>query len=271
MESRPPDLAAIKARQQQTWAAGDYAMVGRTAVISSELLCEAIDLRAGQRVLDVATGSGNTALAAARRWCEVIGIDYVPALLEHGRRRAEVERLDAIFQEGDAENIPFPDESFDVVLSTFGSMFAPDQQRAASELLRVCRPGGKIGMTNWTPDSLVGDFFRAVVRRGVLPPGLSPPMLWGTDERLRDLFGSGVLSIDTARREFIHRYRSAEHYVDYFRTYFGPAVKAFEMLDEAGRQRLTEEMVETLSRHNRSGDGTLAVPSPYLEVVAVRS
>jgi SAM-dependent methyltransferase len=264
-------MRALKAYQQQAWAAGDYAMVGRTAVIASELLCEAVDLRAGQKVLDVATGSGNTALAAARRWCEVVGIDYVPELLATARQRASFERLEVTFSEGDAEAIPFPEASFDVVLSTFGSMFAPDQQKAADELLRVCRPGGRIGLTNWTPDSLVGEFFRSVVKRLPLPTGVQPPVLWGTEDRLRGLFGGGISSLQVTRRNLVHRYRSANHYVEYFRTYFGPAVKAFERLDPLEQDRLNQEMVDSLERHNQSGDETLVVPSDYLEVVAIRS
>lgn len=264
------DLAAIKQRQQQTWASGDFAMVAATNLIVGELLCEAVDLRAGQKVLDVATGSGNTALAAARRWCDVTGIDYVPALLERGRERAAAERLNVTFREGDAEAIPFPDASFDVVLSTFGAMFAPDQEKTARELLRVCRPGGKIGMANWTPDSVIGELFRTTGKHVPPPPGVKPPVLWGSEERLRELFGNGVTSLRVNRREFVFRYHSAQHWLEYFRTYYGPTLKAFEALDPAGQEALARDLVDLWSRFNRSYDDTLVAPGAYLEVVATR-
>jgi len=200
------DLSAVKQRQQQTWATGDFAMVATGATIVGELLCDAVDVRAGQRVLDVATGSGNTALAAARRYCEVTGIDYVPALLERGRERAAVERVPVTFLEGDAENIPFPDASFDVVLSTFGAMFAPNQEKAASELLRVCRPGGKIGMANWTPNGWTGVMFQVTAQHVPPPPGVPSPIFWGMEERLRKLFGDGIASLQVTRRSNIFRY-----------------------------------------------------------------
>src|SRR5215210_6287956 len=207
-QPQPPDLAEIKKRQQRAWASGDYTVFGAALLIISELLCEAVNLRPSEKVLDVATGSGNTALAAARRFCEVTGIDYVPALLERGRERAAAERLEIAFQEGDAEDIPFPDASFDVVLSTVGVMFAPDQKKAAGELLRVCRPGGMIGLANWTPESFAGEM-PGVFGRYVPPPsGLDPPTLWGTEERVRELLGGGVAGLQTARRSFVFRYRS---------------------------------------------------------------
>jgi len=265
-----PDLTGIKQRQQQTWAAGDFSMVATKTVLVSELLCEAVDVRAGQKVLDVATGSGNTALAAARQWCEVTGIDYVPSLLEHARQRAAVERLPVTFHEGDAENIPFPDTSFDVVLSTFGAMFAPDQERAAQELLRVCRPGGKIGMTNWTPDGFTGGIFRATSRHIPPPPGLKPPVLWGTEERLRELFADGIAALQVTRRSCVVRFPSVQRWLEFFRTNFGPTLKAFEALDETGRESLAQDLLDVVRRFNRSGDETMVAPSDYLEVVATR-
>lgn len=264
------DFAAIKERQQQAWATGDFAVIGATNVIVGELLCEAVDMRGGQKVLDVATGSGSTALAAARRWCEVTGVDYVPTLLERGRQRAAAEGLPMTFQEGDAEQIPFPDASFEIVLSTFGAMFAPNQEKVASELLRVCRPGGKIGMANWTPEGFIGMFFGIIAHYVPPPPGLNPPVLWGTEERLRELFGDEVASLQSTRRSFVFRYRSVQHWLEVFRTTFGPVMKAFELLDPAGQEGLARDLMAAAHQFNRSGDGKMVVPGEYLEVVAIR-
>jgi SAM-dependent methyltransferase len=266
-----PDFAAIKQRQQQTWATGDYARVGSTLVVMAEQLLEAMDLRPGQRVLDVATGNGNAALAAGRRFSEVIGIDYVPALLEQARQRAAAEGLEVAFAEGDAEDIPFPDASFDVVMSTLGSMFSPDQEKAASELLRVVRPGGKIGLANWTPDGFIGQMFRVTSQYITPPPGLKPPALWGTEERLRELFGGGIASIRTERRFFAFRYRSFDHWLAFFRTYYGPVNKAFQALDSERQEAYTADLRALAARLNLADDGTMVVPSAYLEVVAVRA
>jgi ubiquinone/menaquinone biosynthesis C-methylase UbiE len=268
--SQAPDLAAIKARQQQTWASGDFDRVAATITIVGELLCESVDVRPGHKVLDVATGSGNTAIAAARRFCHSTGVDYVPALLDRGRERSAAERLQINFVEGDAENIPFPDSSFDVVLSTFGSMFAPNQEKAASELLRVCKPGGKVGMANWTPDGFIGELFRVNGRHVPPPAGLKPPTLWGTEERLRELFGAGMASLAVKRRAFTFRYLSADHWIEFWRQYYGPTLKAFAALDDAGKEALAYDMRELVARFNRSGDKTMIVPSDYLEVVVVK-
>jgi ubiquinone/menaquinone biosynthesis C-methylase UbiE len=265
-----PDLGAIKARQRQTWASGDFHVIAALIMPVSERLCDEVDLRAGQRVLDVATGSGNTAIAAARRLCEVTGMDYVPALLERGRARAAAEGLRVTFEEGDAEALPVAAGAYDVVLSTFGSMFAPDQEQAARELLRACRPGGRIGLASWTPEGWIGEVFRITGRHVPPPAGLRPPTRWGTEEGLRELFGDSAATLRATRRTFDWRFASTQQYLDLFRTYYGPTYKAFEALDEPGRQALARDLVAAVGRYNRSVDGTLLVPSEYLEVVVTR-
>ncbi|MGF9758047.1 class I SAM-dependent methyltransferase [Microvirga sp. 0TCS3.31] len=271
-ETRPvqPDLAAIKTRQQGAWSSGDYAVVGTTLQIVGEELCEALDLRAGQRVLDVAAGNGNVSLAAARRWCDVVATDYVPALLVRARERAEAERLPITIQEADAEALPFADESFDVVVSTFGVMFTPDQERAASELLRVCRKGGKIGLANWTPDGYIGQMFKTIGRHMPLPAGMLPPSSWGQREHLDRLFGHGVTSIQARRKHFAFRYRSPEHCLEVFKTFYGPVLKTFAALQPEAQGALHNDLLRLISEFNRSGDETMVVPSEYLEVVITR-
>jgi ubiquinone/menaquinone biosynthesis C-methylase UbiE len=264
------DLTAVKSRQQATWASGDYAVIGTTLAITGELLCEAVDLRPDQRVLDVAAGNGNATLAAARRWADVTSTDYVPALLERARERAAAERLPVTFQQADAEDLPFADSSFDVVLSIFGVMFTPNQEQAAQELLRVCRPGGKIGLASWTPDGFIGHLFRTIGKYVPPPPGIKPPALWGTEQRLSELFGDGSAKLTVNRRMFVFRYRSAEHWVEVFRAYYGPVLKAFAALDTDGQAGLNRDLIEILQRFNQGGADTLAVPSEYLEVVATR-
>lgn len=267
---QPPDLRAIKGRQQQTWSAGDYARVGNTILLAAELLCEAVDLRGGQRVLDVAAGSGNAALAAARRFADATATDYVPALLDEARRRAAAEGLSLAFQEADAEDLPFPEASFDVLLSTFGAMFAPDHEQVARELLRVCRPGGKIGMTNWTPEGFLGDFFRTMGRHVPPPAGVRSPMLWGVEDHLRALFGESLSELTVTRRHFVFRQRSPRAWIDYFRTYYGPTLKAFASLDAARQDALVADLEALIARHNGADDGTMVVRAEYLEVVATR-
>ncbi len=270
-QPQTPDLGVIKERQQKTWSTGDYTRIGNPLVIMGEQLCEAVDVRSGQKVLDVATGSGNTALSAARRFCETTGIDYVPELIEYARQRAAVEGMDITFEVGDAEDLPYLDASFDVVLSTLGVMFAPDQEKAASELLRVCRSEGRIGLANWTPDSFIGNMVRTVGKHFPPPPGIKPPFLWGTEKRLRELLGAGVSSLDTTRCTYMFRYPSAGHFIEYFRSYYGPMNKAFEALDPDGREALESDLRELIADWNVSGDETAVLPSDYLEVVAVRS
>jgi ubiquinone/menaquinone biosynthesis C-methylase UbiE len=269
-QPQAPDLRAIKQRQQKAWSTGDYGKIGVPLILMAERLCEAVDLYPGAKVLDVACGNGNTALAAARRFGEVVGLDYVPMLLEEGKERARAEGLPIDFREGDAEDLPFEDASFDAVLSTLGVMFAPDQERAAGELLRVLKPGGKIGMANWTPDSFVGELFRTMGKRVPPPTGLKPPFLWGTQERVGELFAENLSELRAERRTFVFRYPSAEYYVEYMRDYYGPMSKAFEALDEEGQQGLHRDLVELVGRYNRSGEETAVWPVGYLEVVATK-
>jgi SAM-dependent methyltransferase len=271
LQPERPDLAGIKKRQQRMWSSGDYAAFGTALQIMGELLCEAVDLRPGQRVLDVATGGGNTALAAARRYADATGIDYVPSLLERGKKRAAAEGLEVDFTKGDAEDIPFADAAFDVVLSTVGVMFAPDQERAANELLRVCRRGGKIGLANWTPNGFAGELGRLFGDYLPAPPGLEPPVLWGTEERLRELLGGGIARLDITPRNFVFRYRSIQHYLHVLHNHLGPTRQAFEALEPARRESLETDVADLVQRFNRSGDETMVVPSDYLEVVAVRN
>lgn len=268
--SAAPDLSALKTRQQASWSSGDYAVVGTTLQIVGETLCEALDVRAGQRVLDVAAGNGNASLAAARRGCEVVASDYVPALLERARERAAAERLEMQFREADAEALPFPDESFDAVLSTFGVMFVADHDRAAAELIRVCRHGGKIGLANWTPEGFIGQLFKTIGKHVPPPPGAKSPALWGTRGRLADWFEPHATSVKAAERNFVFRYRSPEHWLAVFRGYYGPMLKAFAALDAAGQAGLERDVLQLVAQFNRSGDGTMVVPSEYLEVVITR-
>jgi SAM-dependent methyltransferase len=265
-----PDLAALKNRQQLAWSSGDYAVVGTTLQIVGEQLCEALDLRAGKKVLDVAAGNGNVSLAAAHRWCEVISTDYVASLLERGRARASAEGLTIEFKEADAEALPFADGTFDTVVSTFGVMFTPNQNQAAAELLRVCKSGGKIGLANWTPDGFVGQMFKTIGKYTPPPAGVKSPALWGTRGRLVEMFGPAAISIETEPRNFNFRYRSAEHCLDVFKTYYGPMLKAFAALDEAKQTGLKHDLHALIARMNKANDGTMVVPSEYLEVVVTK-
>jgi ubiquinone/menaquinone biosynthesis C-methylase UbiE len=269
MADATPDLRAVTQVQQQVWSQGNFAQIGNRAQIVGEHLCETVEVLPGERVLDVACGTGNAALAAARRFCEVVGVDYVPELLANGRERAAAEGLDVEFVEGDAQALPLEDAAFDVVLSTFGAMFAPDQPRTARELLRVCRPGGRIGMANWTPDGLV--FFSVLAKHAPLPPGIEPPALWGTEERLRELFGDGISDLRVQPRAFTFRYRSPEHWLEFFRAYFGPIIMAFARVGEEGAPALEADLLEAMRANNRAGDRALVMPGEYVEVVATRA
>ena len=266
-----PDFAAVKSRQQATWASGDFAVVASRIVFQAEHLCETADLQAGWRVLDVATGSGNAALAAARRGCDAVGLDYVPALLERGRARAAAEGLDVEFVAGDAENLPFPDASFDAVTSIYGAMFAPDHDRAAAELARVCRPGGRIALASWAPDGFIGATFQVFTRYLPPAPGLRPPVRWGDPGYLAALFGRAAASMTSHRRTAVFRFRSAEENVDFFRTYYGPTLRAFASLDPPGREGLRDDLLALARRYDRNGGtGPIAITADYLETVIVR-
>lgn len=267
--SLPPDLSPGK-QQQAIWSSGDFSAIATAQVVVGENLCEAVDLPAGSAVLDVACGSGNTAIAAARRNCDVTGIDIVAALLERAQERATAERLAIRFDLGDAEHLPYPDASFDVVLSTFGAMFAPDQERTASEMLRVCRPGGTIGMANWTPDGWSGTTARLRARFLPLPPHATSPTRWGTEQGIRELLGSHVSDLRVMRREFVYRDRSPERWRDFMCANFGPTVATLDALDPESQQRFADELLREMTEANTATDGTLRIPSGYLEVVAKR-
>lgn len=264
------DLNAVKTRQRSAWSTGDYAVVGTTLQIVGESLCEALDLRSGARVLDVAAGNGNSTLAAARRFCDVTSTDYVPSLLESGQKRALAEGHTVKFQEADAESLPFADGSFDVVMSSFGVMFTPNQEQAARELARVCRSGGKIGLANWTPDSFIGKLFKTIGK--YVPPaaGVKSPGLWGTSARLTELFGENAREIRVVERSFTFRYRSPMHWIEVFRTYYGPMTKTFGALGPDDQAAFTRDILALLEQGNRSQDRTLVLPSEYLEVVIER-
>lgn len=265
-----PSLDVVKGKQQAAWSSGNYAIVGTTLQIVGEQLAEAMDLRSGQKVLDVAAGNGNLTLAAARRWCDVTSTDYVETLLARGRKRAEAEGLSAKFQTADAENLPFADNAFDAVASTFGVMFTPDQDRAAAELLRVCKSGGRIGLANWTPDGFIGQMFKTIGKHLPPPAGLKSPALWGTRARLEEMFGNQASAIAAEPRVFNFRYRSPQHFLDVFRDYYGPMLKAFEALDDAGRTALARDIIDLVGRFNTSGDATMVVSGEYLEVVIAK-
>jgi ubiquinone/menaquinone biosynthesis C-methylase UbiE len=263
------DLVALKTRQQAAWSSGDYAVVGTTLQIVGETLCEALDLRAGQKVLDVAAGNGNVSLAAARRWCDVTATDYVPGLLHRARERAEAERLNIEFREADAEALPFQNNAFDVVVSTFGVMFTPNQDQAAVEMLRVCRPGGKIGLANWTPQGFIGQLFKTIGKHLPPPAGAKSPALWGAPTRIEELFERQAF-IGMAPRTFVFRYRSADHWLEVFRTYYGPLLKAFAALESKAQQSLESDIRALITEFNVAKDGTAVIPSEYLEAVITR-
>jgi SAM-dependent methyltransferase len=269
VEPTTPDFGAIKQRQQQAWSSGDFHAVAARIMLVAEHLADAADLHAGWRVLDVATGSGNAAIAAARLGCTVVGIDYVPALLERGRERAVAEALDVELLDGDAEALPFADESFDAVTSVFGSMFAPNHAQAAAELLRVVRPGGTIALASWTPDGFIGDVFRTQAAYVPPPAGVPSPMLWGTEAHLRELFGDGIAWLEAEERTFTWRFASAEEFVDFFRRWYGPTLKTFAALEGEAGDALERDLVELARRYDRLNSAdAIAIPATYTEAVA---
>ncbi|MGI9318023.1 MAG: class I SAM-dependent methyltransferase [bacterium] len=270
LENITPDYDAIKAKQQVAWGSGDYGRVGVTLQISGEQLCESMDLRAGQSVLDVAGGNGNVTLAAARRFCNVVSTDYVQTLLQQSKVRAEAEGLDVEYQQADAENLPYKNEQFDNVVSTFGVMFAPDQTTCAAELVRVCKTGGKIGMANWTPEGFIGQLFKIIGGYIAPPSGVSSPSTWGTTAFLNQNFGPKCAHIQSTKENFQFRYRSPKHWLDLFRTYYGPLLKAFDALDEEKSVGLEQDILELIDSLNSADDGTMVVPSEYLEIVITK-
>ncbi len=268
--SAAPDFAAIKQRQQTVWASGDYAVIGTGLQIVGELLAEAADIRADEHVLDVAAGNGNATLAAARRYAQVTSTDYVPALLDKAGERARADGLRATFQVADAEALPFESGHFDAVLSTFGVMFTPDHERVAGEMLRVLRNGGRIGLANWTPDGFIGRLFRVIGAYAPPPAAVKSPMLWGTESHMVELFGIQAAQMRCERRHYNFRYRSAAHWLEVFRNYYGPTLKVFAALDEAGRKALAHDIIALLEEMNIAGPDSLVVPSEYLEVVLMK-
>lgn len=270
LDTPNPDLDAVKQRQQKAWASGDFAVVAARIVLVAEQLCDTADLHTGWRVLDVATGSGNAAIAAARLGCTAVGVDYVPALLERGRVRAAAEGLEVELLEGDAESLPFPDASFDAVTSVFGTMFAPNHAQTAAELLRVTRPGGTIALASWTPEGFIGELFRTVGAHVPPPAGVQSPMLWGTEGHLRELFGEGIASLEVQERTFTFRFQSAEEFATFFRQWYGPTLKAFEALEGAARDALESDLVALARRCDRLGTDATAIPATYTEAVAIR-
>lgn len=270
MTAATPDFAAITDRQRAGWGAGDFNVIALQTMSVADALCAALDPRAGQRVLDIACGSGNAALVAARRNCDVAGIDYVASLVERARVRAAAEGTAVDFREADAQKLPFPDASFDVVLSVFGVMFAPDQEKSAAEMLRVTKPGGRIGLATWMPEGFGGDFFRTIKTYAPPPEGLKPGTRWGTGQGLHELIGAGTSSLDLTRQSFTQHFRSMDHLLDVFFRFFGPIVRAMETLDAAGRESLRRDVTAVFAKHNRAKDGTVAMECEYMRVVATR-
>lgn len=265
-----PDLQAVKQRQQSVWSTGDYPAVGTTLQIVGETLAENLDLAPGERVLDVAAGNGNATLAAARRFCDVVSTDYVEAWLRKGMERAQAEGLAVAFREADAENLPFEDASFDVVTSTFGVMFTADQDAAARAMMRVCRPGGRIGMANWTANGFIGQVFKTIGRHAPPPAGVRSPLEWASKTRLEELFEENAASISITSRTFVFRYRSAQTWVESWREIYGPMNKAFQTVGNDGASALEDDLIALAETASIGGSRGMIVPAEYAEVVITR-
>lgn len=265
-----PTLEEIKARQQMMWGSGDYGKIAWITVPLADVLADAIEVKPGSTVLDVATGTGHVALAMARRFCDTIGVDYVASLLETARKRAATEGLNVEFKEGDAENLPFEDDRFDYVVSNIGAMFAPNQEKTASELIRVCKPGGTIGMVNWTPSGYIGELFKTIGKHVPPPAELKPAALWGTEDRVRELFGDAVATLTFKQGSLRQNYLSPEHFAEFFVSNYGPTLKASETLDEQARQAFMDDLVELARRFNKYGDEACSVDADYTVVIATK-
>ena len=265
-----PNYEAIKEKQNAAWGSGNYALIGSTLQLTGEELAERMNLPAGSKVLDVAAGNGNATMAFARRWAEVTSTDYVDTLLNFGKQRAEAEGFDVKYLIADAENLQVDYGDYDAVVSTFGVMFAPNQAKAASELIRACKSGGKIGMANWTPDGFIGQLFKVIGKHVAPPKGVKSPALWGTGDWLGDHFGDSAKSIEIIEKQFKFKYPSPEFFVDFFRKYYGPVHKACLALDEQGQINLENDILAIIDDLNVAEDGTMCVPSDYLEVIVTK-
>ena len=271
LERKVPDYKKWNERLNASWSCADYARIGVTLQITGEELAEAADFRPGAHILDVAAGNGNATLAVARRFCEVTSTDYVQPLLDKGRARVEAEGLEADFRIADAQDLPFADNRFDGVISTFGAMFAPDQQATASELLRVCKPGGKIALASWTPPGFIGRLCKLIGSHMSAAPGFQAPANWGREEWIREHFEPHASEIRILWKAFNFRYHSPEHYVDVFRTYYGLTRKAFEKVGPEGEKALHDDMCNLCREFDIATDGTLCAASDYAEVVIVKA
>jgi ubiquinone/menaquinone biosynthesis C-methylase UbiE len=257
----------ITVKQKHTWSKGDFNEIARQNVVMAEELVKSVDPRPGDKVLDLACGSGTAALVAARRYCKVTGIDYVPELIARARKRAEASGLPSEFIVADAQDLPFPDNSFDVILSVYGVQFAPDQEKAAAEMLRVCKPGGKIGLAGPIPEGWSGNFFATHGKYAPPPPGVKPPLRWGTDDGLNELLGEGITSIKSEKRKALQYYLSTDHAVEVFSTWFGPTLNALEIIEEDERDNLIRDLKEVFEGYNRATDGTAIVENIYLQTI----
>lgn len=266
-----PESATAEARHHGFWVVGDYTRIGVSLQMTGEQLCETMDLRAGQSVLDVASGNGNASLAAARRFCRVVATGHATPVLDKSRKRAEAEGLPIDYRLAEVEALPFADAQFDNVVSTFGVMFTVNQAQTTAELTRVCKAGGKIGLANWTPQGFFGQLVNVIESHIQPPDGVCSPSTWGNEEFIQTTFQPYARSIKTYDRAFSFRYQSPTHWVDVFMADYGPSMSAFEALDESDNLALRRDMLNVINRFNRATDGTMVVPSEYIDVVIVCS